>query len=178
MIDTAVGYLIGAGLMIAAGLVEVALGVDAEQKSLEDLASPLSATDGQRPAGDKAAVEGGRPSAADRVAGPYPPPRNRLTRQSWAPLPQASVYPRENRYLEAEVNLLVEALRRRGPLSTTDLGVEVRAGLWGPGRLRGAIRSGLASGRIRRLGRGLFVAGATDEPVDQLDAVEERSDQR
>ncbi len=43
--DTALGYLIGAGLMIAAGLVEVFIGVDAEQKSLEDLAEPVSAVD-------------------------------------------------------------------------------------------------------------------------------------
>ncbi len=39
----AIGYYIGAGLMIAAGLVELFLGVDAEGKSLEDIASPLSA---------------------------------------------------------------------------------------------------------------------------------------
>lgn len=42
----AVGYFIGAGLMIAAGLVEVFLGVDAEGKSLEDIAAPLSQADG------------------------------------------------------------------------------------------------------------------------------------
>jgi MFS family permease len=39
----AVGYFIGAGLMIAAGLVEVFLGVNAENKTLEDIARPLSA---------------------------------------------------------------------------------------------------------------------------------------
>lgn len=39
----AVGYYIGAGLMIAAGLVEVFLGVKAERQSLEDIATPLSA---------------------------------------------------------------------------------------------------------------------------------------
>ncbi|WP_246846190.1 MFS transporter [Humibacter ginsenosidimutans] len=38
----ALGYFIGAGLMIAAGLVEVFLGVDAENRSLEDIAEPLS----------------------------------------------------------------------------------------------------------------------------------------
>jgi len=37
-----VGYLIGAAVMIAGGLVEVFLGVDAEGKSLEDVANPLS----------------------------------------------------------------------------------------------------------------------------------------
>ena len=41
----AIGYYIGAGLMIAGGLVEVFLGVDAEQKSLEDVAEPLSSQD-------------------------------------------------------------------------------------------------------------------------------------
>jgi MFS family permease len=38
------GYFLGAGLMIAAGLVEVFLGIDSERKSLEDIAAPLSAT--------------------------------------------------------------------------------------------------------------------------------------
>ncbi len=37
-----VGYLIGAGIMICGGLVEVFLGIDAEGKSLEDVAEPLS----------------------------------------------------------------------------------------------------------------------------------------
>jgi MFS family permease len=38
----AVGYYIGAGLMIAAGIVELFLGVNAERRSLEDIAEPLS----------------------------------------------------------------------------------------------------------------------------------------
>jgi len=37
------GYLIGAAVMVVGGLVEVFLGVDAENKSLEDVATPLSA---------------------------------------------------------------------------------------------------------------------------------------
>lgn len=40
----AVGYYLGAGLMIAAGLVELFLGVDAEGRSLEDIAAPLSSS--------------------------------------------------------------------------------------------------------------------------------------
>jgi MFS family permease len=43
--DTVVAFVIGAILMIAAGLVEVALGVKAERKSLESLATPLSAAE-------------------------------------------------------------------------------------------------------------------------------------
>ena len=36
------GYLIGAGVMIVGGLVEAFIGIDAEGKSLEDVANPLS----------------------------------------------------------------------------------------------------------------------------------------
>jgi len=36
------GYLLGAAVMIVGGLVEAFLGVNAERKSLEDIAEPLS----------------------------------------------------------------------------------------------------------------------------------------
>ncbi len=38
-----IGYYIGAGLMIAAGLVEVLIGVKAERQSLESVARPMTA---------------------------------------------------------------------------------------------------------------------------------------
>jgi MFS family permease len=41
----AIGYFIGAALMIGGGLVEVFLGVKAEGQSLEDIAQPLTAED-------------------------------------------------------------------------------------------------------------------------------------
>jgi hypothetical protein len=44
------GYLVGAGLMIVGGLSELVLGVNAERKSLEDIAVPLTAVDVQRAA--------------------------------------------------------------------------------------------------------------------------------
>ncbi|MFE0104939.1 hypothetical protein [Streptomyces sp. NPDC059009] len=40
-----VGYLIGGGIMVAGGLVELLLGVNAEGKSLEKVATPLTAVD-------------------------------------------------------------------------------------------------------------------------------------
>ena len=43
--DTVLAFSIGAILMILAGLVEVVLGVRAERRSLEDLATPLTAED-------------------------------------------------------------------------------------------------------------------------------------
>jgi MFS family permease len=41
--DVFIGYLIGSALMIAGGLVEAFIGVDAECKSLEAIARPLTA---------------------------------------------------------------------------------------------------------------------------------------
>jgi MFS family permease len=41
----AVGYYIGAAVMAVGGVLELAIGVEAEGKSLEDLAAPLSADD-------------------------------------------------------------------------------------------------------------------------------------
>src|SRR5262249_38676540 len=41
--DTVVAFVVGAVLMILAGLVEVALGVNAERRSLEEIATPLTA---------------------------------------------------------------------------------------------------------------------------------------
>jgi hypothetical protein len=38
-----IGYLVGAALMAIGGLVAAFLGVDAERRSLEDIASPLTA---------------------------------------------------------------------------------------------------------------------------------------
>ncbi len=43
--DTAVAFVIGAALMIGAGIVEIFLGVKAERRSLEDIAQPLTADD-------------------------------------------------------------------------------------------------------------------------------------
>jgi MFS family permease len=42
------GYLIGAGLMILGGVTELVFGVNAERKSLEDIAVPLTAVEVQR----------------------------------------------------------------------------------------------------------------------------------
>ena len=56
------GYYVGAGLMIAAGLVELFLGVNAEQRSLEDIATPLTAEeegeDDERKHDDRELVHG------------------------------------------------------------------------------------------------------------------------
>ena len=54
-----VGYLIGAGAMILGGVAAVFLGVAAEGKSLEDVASPLSMV--RKAAGSVSAATRGAP---------------------------------------------------------------------------------------------------------------------
>ena len=53
------GYLLGAALMIAAGIVEIFLGVEAAQKQLEDIAKPLTAEDAEahEAAGDEVVTD-------------------------------------------------------------------------------------------------------------------------
>ena len=49
--DTVIAFSVGAALMVAAGLVEIFLGVKAERRGLEDIAQPLTADDaGPQPA--------------------------------------------------------------------------------------------------------------------------------
>jgi MFS family permease len=56
------GYLIGAGIMVAGGLVEVFLGVQAAGKSLEQITKPITSVD------DKAAPATSAPTAAPTAA--------------------------------------------------------------------------------------------------------------
>ncbi len=73
-----VGYLIGAAVMILGGLVEAFLGVDAERRSLEDLALPLSAVS-----------RGARPARLANVTGaPRPPAARVITSNSDPTLPE------------------------------------------------------------------------------------------
>ena len=55
------GYLLGAGVMIGGGLVAWFLAVDAEGKSLEDVASPLAAVGADRRRGSVRAEGASRP---------------------------------------------------------------------------------------------------------------------
>ena len=164
-IDMTVGYLIGGGLMIGAGLVEIALGVDAEQRSLEDVARPLSALEGDA---QEAAATSGAPRSLPRQTGPYPVPRMRTGRTAWTPLPQASSFPRSNPSLAREVDHIVELLNAQGPLSALQISEALRACAWGPGRFRTAMRSAVASGRARRVGRNRFASGTTALPVSAM----------
>jgi MFS family permease len=65
-----IGFMIGAGVMIAGGVVEVFLGISAEGQSLEDLALPISAVKrGQPSSGSRGGQAGQAGPAGMRPAG-------------------------------------------------------------------------------------------------------------
>ena len=44
-----IGYLVGAGIMMVGGIVEIVFGINAEGKSLEDVTTPLTSTSETEP---------------------------------------------------------------------------------------------------------------------------------
>jgi MFS family permease len=160
------GYILGAALMIGAGIVQAVIGIEAAQKNLEDVAKPLSAEaaegaeDEERPAAERATDER-RPATR---------PRGRRERvrfgpseagTSWSPILQSSSRAVPDEDTDEEVAALVGALRAAGPqgLERHALGTQVHCRLWGPGRYRRALGIAQSRGDIRRTGRSRFVAG-------------------
>ncbi len=154
----AFGYLLGGVLMFLAGLVEVFFGVDAEQRPLEEISAPLSAVDGGSQ--EKHDVESeAAPRSLPRRSGLAPVSRQWRGSAAWSPNPVASWYPPGDPYLVSEVDALVAHLDQHSPQSSAELARATSARFWGPGRLHQALRSGVASGRIRRVGRDRYGAG-------------------
>jgi hypothetical protein len=160
----AAGYFLAAGLMAAAGLVEAFLGVPAEQKSLEDIAEPLTAEEGE----EKAAPERKRRRPRSRVepalVRAHPDPFPRYTRSSWSPFQISYDELAENPLQAREIVALVSAVRANGPMHARSLAAEVRANRWGPGRFRAALRAAVTGGALVPAGRGIYAAAEQREP--------------
>jgi MFS family permease len=159
------GYMLGAVLMIAAGIVQALLGIEAARKDLEQIATPLSAEAAE--AGE--AEEPGREPAPEERRFERKPTRPRSERvrrlgpseagASYSPVQQSSSrVPDED--LDEEIAALVAALRAAGPegLDRRALGERVNCRRWGPGRFRHALAEARERGAIRMSRRGWFVA--------------------
>src|SRR4051812_16918659 len=165
------GYMLGAVLMIIAGAVQAAIGVEAARKDLEDIGTPLSAeaAEGAETAeAAEPAEEPERPAAREReprFERPRRPARGRRfgpseAGSSYSPVQQASSrVPDED--VDEEVAAIVDALREAGPegLDRNALGARVNCRLWGPGRFRHALGAAQQRGEIRASSRGRYVAG-------------------
>jgi MFS family permease len=151
-VQVATGFLIGAGVMALGGLAELRYGVRAEQRSLEDIATPLSAVPGL------AARLAQRRERTTTGAKRYRPgPGHGSTYHSPGMLGTAGEPTRyseaSDRALDREIELLARALQEHGDLAHEDLRGIVAARAWGPGRYRAAIRAAAADGRAERRGR-------------------------
>ena len=165
-------FLIGAAVMAIAGLVEVWLGVSAEQKRLEDLALPLTVADAEReePAGAETAgspvnreQEAEREARQARIAARterhraeqsglrrYRPGPMRGESAAWRepPTPGAA-----ETALDQEIEAISSAVQAHRSTDIRNLYRGVGARYWGPGEFRRAIRESLAESRIVRMGR-------------------------
>jgi MFS family permease len=169
--ELAIGYLIGAILMIGAGLVEVWLGVNAEQKPLEEIATPLTAEDAdQHPA--TAGGAGTGPAAGQEQRRRRRQVEPALTPQApyrlWSPMPPVYAVPLIDTARDREVGEIAAALASAGTLERRQLARLVHADLWGPGRFSSALREAVVQGKVRRTGRGLYalMPGAPDPSND------------
>jgi MFS family permease len=133
------GYMLGAVLMILAGIVQAVLGIEAARRNLEDVATPLSAEE---------ADESSRREREPRRPYSYSP-----VMQSSSRVPDADI--------DEEVAALAAALREAGELSRDELGRRVECRLWGPGRYRRALAAAMQRGEIRAAGRGRFAAAGS-----------------
>ena len=152
------GYMLGAALMIAAGIVQATIGVEAAQKDLEEVAKPLSAeaAEDAEGAGGEAEPRFERPGRRERGRrfGPSE------ARTSYSPVQQSSSrVPDED--VDDEVDAIVAALREAGPegLDRRTLGDRVHCRRWGPGRFRHALSVAQQRGLVRPATRGRYVAG-------------------
>jgi MFS family permease len=173
----ATGFLIGAAAMALGGVAELCFGVRAEQRSLEDIATPLTA--------EVAEAEPGAP----RVAPATPEEHKRAERvqsradrrqtretagaRRYRPGPGGSFYSpamqgiagTPNRSaamaeydLDREIEMLLRALEGAGAIDRDALASRVGSAGWGPGRFQAALREAVDEGRVSREGRDSYSA--------------------
>ena len=141
----ALGYFIGAALMIAGGIVAAFLGVKAEGQSLESIAQPLTAEDAERRAVRR------RPRPAARLTDPTRPTEEAIMPD--AP-PKASTEGPRDRHVHYEIGQIVRALQAKGPQRPEDLATKVGAEYWESGRFDKALALAVSDGLLTRQGDG------------------------
>jgi hypothetical protein len=160
--------------MIAAGMVEVWLGVNAEQKPLEEIATPLTAEDAAQPAAvpadasDSVGARTTRTRQRRRIEQPVTP---QAAYRHWSPMHAPYSSPLVDTARGREVEAIVAVLAGDGPLERPQLAQLVHAGQWGPGRFAPALRQAVAQGKVHRTSRGLYaITSIAQDPSDNSPA--------
>src|SRR4051812_39871225 len=170
--QVATGFFVGALVMALGGLAELRFGVEAAQRSLEDVARPLTAE----------GAEGHAPEPPQRT-----PDQERLASEREARVGERARRHREHERAglrrlrpgpgtqfyspgmagtageagrhaavselerDREIELVCSVLEEHGTCERADLSRLVDGGFWGPGRFRAALRDAADEGRVRRL---------------------------
>jgi MFS family permease len=160
----AVAFVIGAVVMAIGGIAEIFAGVEAEGKSLEDIATPLSAEEGDGAEAEDPAERNVRGRIQGRVE--QRTLRERSGARRYRPGPGAGIYvpamlgstisapaADAERRLDQEIDRIGRAVDEHGATGRDELAHLVGARYWGPGRFSNALREAAAEGRVRRLSR-------------------------
>jgi len=140
-----IGFLIGAAWLIVAAAVAWFLAVDAEQKSLEEVAEPLSSTENEDEEPDQEAAD--EPTRREhREIGGYPVRAG----AHWAPRYSFHAVDDPLAGQIASIERVLDESDR--PLPERELFARTNARHWGPGVARRALRRAVAEGRVERRG--------------------------
>ena len=156
--QVATGFLIGAAAMTIGGIAELFLGVRAERRSLEAIARPLTAEEAEadppqppppaEPERDARIAERDARRRARRVPGPgdsfYSPGMIGTAGTASRHRAMAELA------LDREIEQIARALDDLGATYGDHLEQRVGGRGWGPRRFRGALRSAVGEGRVRR----------------------------
>jgi hypothetical protein len=165
--QVAIAFYIGAAIMAIGGIVELFLGVRAEQESLEDIAKPLTAEDAEgkaeeAPKGERDRAEAPAPTAPrgdrDEAAARARRRRYRLGPGQTSSSPGMFVSAPTKVEFEREVSAIERVLQGREPTERRELAQLVGARFWGPGRFSAALQAAVESGSVRRVARNRFAA--------------------
>jgi hypothetical protein len=151
--------------MAVGGIVEIFLGVRAEQRRLEDIAKPITAEEAERE-GAKARPEPDETASAAERRHRARLDRERMGLRRYRPGPGTASFspffshPAEQRpeWLDHEIEIIARALQEHGELGRDELARRIGARYWGPGRFRSALREAIAEGAARRVSRSRYAA--------------------
>ena len=143
--NVAIGFLIAAAWLLVAAVVTWLLAVDAEQRPLEEVAEPLSATGNEDETGDEGAAE--EPTHRERrEVGGYPVRAG----AHWSP--RYSFHGVDDP-LEGQIAAIERAAADADrPLSERELLTRTSSRHWGPGVARRALRRAVGRGSHRARG--------------------------
>jgi MFS family permease len=154
-----IAYFIGAAVMAVGGIVELILGVRAEQQPLENIAKPITAQEAEE--GTEGEDDSERREAEERDRRNRQRwERERMGLRRWRPGPGTGSYspflpppyqPNPD-WLDHEISIIERAVQEHGELDRHELAARTGARYWGPGRFRAALRGAVSDGAIRRAG--------------------------